>query len=100
MSVGRALSCADDWLNPGPTELLRFGLPDSRSASISETLRRVDPPGGRQRARVGPAEAGADSNEPSTAARWSRTHDPSKGYRAALVATLIELGVEVGSADV
>ena len=57
VSVGRTLGLSDDWLNPGPTELL-------------------------------------------TAARWSRTHDPSDGYRDELVATLIMLGVEVSGADV
>ena len=28
------------------------------------------------------------------AARWSRTHDPSPGYRSVLIAALAALGVE------
>lgn len=34
-----------------------------------------------------------------TAARWSRTHDPSDGYREVLAATLDALGVTVADAD-
>jgi hypothetical protein len=35
-----------------------------------------------------------DQDELLVAARWSRTHDPSPGYRSALVETLRYLGVE------
>ena len=34
------------------------------------------------------------------AARWTRTHDPSDGYREMLLRTLIALGVEADDADV
>jgi len=34
-----------------------------------------------------------------SAARWSRTHDPSDGYHEMLVAMLRELGVETDDVD-
>lgn len=35
-----------------------------------------------------------------TAARWTRTHDPSEGYKDELINLLASLGVEVSDADV
>jgi len=36
--VGRALGLADDWMNPGPTDLLRFGLPEGfQQRTVSRT---------------------------------------------------------------
>ena len=119
VSVGRALGLADDWLNPGPTELLRFGLPEGFEQRVERrcygglTLQVagrldqicfklyavVDQGGGSKHAsdlrRLEPTR-----DELLTAARWSRTHDPSEGYREELVATLGAFGVEAGGADV
>ncbi len=39
-------------------------------------------------------ELDPDQEELLSAARWSRSQDPSPGYRSVLVATLAELGVE------
>lgn len=118
-SVGRALGISEDWLNPGPTELLRFGLPQGFETRVERkrygglTLLiagRLDQVCFKLYAAV---DQGAKSKhasdlrklEPSrdellAAARWSRTHDPSEGYREALVATLVGLGVEVDDVDV
>jgi len=117
-SVGRALGLSDDWLNPGPTEILRFGLPNGFADRVER--RRF---GGLSLQVAGRLDqicfklyAAADQGigskhaadlrrlDPShdellTAARWSRTHDPSEGYREALVAILTALGVEPDDAD-
>ena len=119
VSVGRALGLADDWLNPGPTELLRFGLPEGfeervecrrfggltlqvagRSDQICFKLYAAVDQGGGSKHASDLRKLEPTRDELLTAARWSRTHDPSEGYREALVATLIALGVEVGGADV
>ena len=116
--VGRALGLSDDSLNPGPTELLRFGLPAGFEQRVQRrsygglTLRvagRLDQICFKLYAAV---DQGAGSKhaadlrrlEPTrdellSAARWSRTHDPSAGYREMLVALLRGLGVETDDAD-
>jgi hypothetical protein len=43
---------------------------------------------------------GPAPEELMNAARWTRTHDPSDGYREMLLKTLIALGVEADDADV
>ncbi len=117
-SVGRTLGLSDDRLNPGPTELLRFGLPKgfeqrvqrrSYGGLILHVAGRLDQICFKLYAAV---DQGAGSKHAAdlrrldptqedllTAARWSRTHDPSDGYREALAATLGALGVEVTDAD-
>ncbi len=119
VSVGRALGLADDWLNPGPAGLLRFGLPEGFHKRVEhrqygglalQIAGRFDQICLKLYAAVdqGPASkhvADLRSLQPTreellTAARWSRTHDPSEGYRELLVATLGSLGVEVRDADV
>lgn len=117
-SVGRTLGISEDWLNPGPTELLRFGLPEGFEQRVQrrsfgglilhvagrfdqvcfKLYAAVDQGVGSKHAadlqRLDPTP-----EELLTAARWSRTHDPSDGYRGVLVATLGALGVEVTDAD-
>ncbi len=118
VSTGRALGLPDDWLNPGPTELLRFGLPDGFESRVSRreygglTLQvagrldqicfklyaAVDQGVGSKHAadlrRLEPTES-----ELLGAARWTRTQDPSDGYREVLIATLVAFGVEADDAD-
>lgn len=118
-SVGRALGLSEEWLNPGPTELLRFGLPDGFSQRVAirryggltlQVAGRFDQICFKLYAAVDQglgSKHAADLRklEPTrddllAAARWSRTHDPSEGYHMALVATLLGLGVETTDADV
>ncbi len=112
-SVGRALGLSEDWLNPGPTELLRFGLPNGFRDRVD--IRRyggltvhvagrfdqvcfklyatVDQGSGSKHA----ADLRAlrpTNDELIAAGRWSRTHDPSDGYRRVLAETLADMGVE------
>ena len=117
MRVGRTC-VSDDWLDPGPTELLRFGLPEGFETRVDHrrygglTLQvagRFDQICFKLYAAV---DQGLESkhaadlrkltptrDELLTAARWSRTHDPSDGYRRELAALLTSLGVEVDDAD-
>jgi hypothetical protein len=106
------------WLNPGPTELLRFGLPDgflsrveTRAYGPALTIRyagrfdqihfklyaMVDQGAGRHEADLRALDPTAD--ELVAAARWTRTHDPSEGFRQELVAALAHLGVTDADLD-
>jgi hypothetical protein len=111
--VGRDFDLDENWLNPGPTDLLRWGLPAgfmtrvvTRRYGQSLTVHfagrvdqihfklfaMVDQAGGRH-------EADLRALHPSTAelivaARWSLTQDSSPGYRMVLVEALSALGVE------
>jgi hypothetical protein len=107
-----------DWLNPGPTELLRFGLPDgflsrveTRTYGRALTVRyagrldqihfklyaMVDQGAGRHEADLTALAPTAD--ELLDAARWTRTHDLSEGFRQELVAALAHLGVTDADLD-
>jgi hypothetical protein len=104
-----------DWLNPGPASMLDLGLPEG---FLERALRRsygdaltvmfasrldqihfklyavVDQGPGRHLSdlqALQPSEA-----ELFQAARWSRTHDPSEGYRGVLIEVLQHLGVSDG----
>jgi hypothetical protein len=114
-TVARDFGLSDDWLNPGPTSLLDLGLPDgfaeraerrdfgpglkilfaSRVDQIYLKLyATVDLGGGKHLAdlqALAPTE-----RELLDAARWSRTHDPSEGYRTVLVTVLAHFGVDDG----
>jgi hypothetical protein len=106
------------WLNPGPTELLRFGLPDGflsrvetrtygpaltvlyagRLDQIHLTLyAMVDQGAGRHEADLRVLEPTPE--ELVAAACWTRTHDPSEGFRQELVAVLAHLGVSDADLD-
>jgi hypothetical protein len=100
------------WLNPGPTELLRFGLPDGFLSRVEtrtygpaltvlyagrldqvhlKLYAMVDQGAGRHEADLRALEPTRE--ELLSAARWTRTHDPSEGFRQELVAVLAHLGV-------
>jgi hypothetical protein len=108
-----------DWLNAGPASLLDLGLAEgflqraqrrrygpalsvlfaSRVDQIHLKLYAVVDQGpGRHLAdlrALAPTEA-----ELLAAARWSRSHDPSEGYRSVLIETLEHFGVKHGLDDV
>lgn len=110
--VARDFSLPTDWLNPGPTDLLDFGLPED----FIDRLERRDYGDGltvyfasrydqihfKLYALVdqGPGKHEADlralsptEDELLAAARWSRRHDPSKGYAQVLRQVLAHMGV-------
>jgi hypothetical protein len=101
------------WLNSGPADLLRFGLPGGWEARvvtrrygarlIVSFLGRFDLICTKLYAYVdaGPGKHGGDlralsPTEPELeeAAHWCRTHDPSPGFLAGLGAALQSLGAE------
>jgi hypothetical protein len=111
--VGRALDLDDDWLNAGPTDLLRFGLPPGFAERVVShqyaglTVRlasRVDQVAFKLYAAVdqGPRSKHFKDLQRLTpareellaSARWCRTHDTSEGFRDMLVQALALLGVE------
>lgn len=115
VEVARALDLDDHWLNAGPTNLLRFGLPAGFADRVSVrryqalTVRlaaRVDQVAFKLYAAVdqGPRSKhfrdlqrlGPTEDELLSAARWCRTHDTSEPFRDMLVQALGSLGVESG----
>jgi hypothetical protein len=112
-AVAADFGLAEDWLNAGPTDLLKWGLPDgvmSRvvTRSYGTTLvvhfagrldqihfklfAMVDQGGGRHEADL--RALSPTPGELSAAARWSTTQDPSPGYRSVLGDALRFLGVD------
>jgi hypothetical protein len=111
--VARDFGLPTSWLNPGPTDLLRFGLPTGFRERL-ETRRygafltvhfagRVDQIHFKLYAMVdqgsGKHEADLQALRPTSAellaaARWAITHDPSEGFRQELKAVLASLGVD------
>jgi hypothetical protein len=117
LDVARTYGLANDWINFGPASLLDLGLPAGflgrlerrdygglvtwlagRFDMICFKLYAAADQGPRSRHLQDLEELAPDPDELLTAARWSLTHDPSPGYRSALVETLRRLGV--GDADV
>jgi hypothetical protein len=117
--VGDALGIGEAWLNCGPTGLIDFGLPPGLEERV--TVRRY----GALEVHVPAREdlicfklyAAVDQGERSkhfgdlrgmtptpqellTAARWTRTHDPSPGFLAELRRILALLGVAGEDVDV
>ena len=111
--VARDFGLAQDWLNPGPTDLLRWGLPEGfRSRVVTRRYGRalivhfagrldqvhfklyamVDQAGGRHEADLRALHPTKD--EIVMAARWTRTQDPSPGFRMVLIEALEHLGVQ------
>jgi hypothetical protein len=111
--VARDFSLLPQWLNPGPTELLEFGLPDGFVGRLERRdhgtgltayfASRLDQIHFKLYAAVdegGPGKHEADLRalapteaELIAAARWSQTHDPSPGYAQELRGALEFLGV-------
>lgn len=111
--VARARGLRPDWLNPGPTSLLDLGLPTGFAERLETraykalTLHlagRFDQIAFKLYAAV---DQGPDSKhtadlraltpapaELRIAARWTRTHDPSEGFRGQLLQALASFGVE------
>jgi hypothetical protein len=111
--VARDFSLPTDWLNPGPTALLEFGLPERflkrlerRDYGDSLTVyfaSRYDQIHFKLYALVdqGPGKHEADlralsptEEELLAAARWSTSHDPSEGYARVLRNVLTDFGVD------
>jgi hypothetical protein len=116
--VGRILGLAEDWLNPGPTELLRFGLPDGfldrvetrrygaltlhlagRFDQICFKVYAAADQGMRSKHAADLRALQPTGEELLAAARWSTTHDPSGGYRQELLTLLAAFGVESADAE-
>jgi len=110
--VARDFGLPTDWLNPGPTDLLQFGLPagflsrvETRAHGSALTIRyasrldqihfklyaTVDQGAGRHETDL--RALAPSAAELLAAARWTRTHDPSEGFRQELAAALAHLGV-------
>jgi hypothetical protein len=111
--VARDFDLPADWLNAGPADMFRFGLPDGFAGRLTRrdygpclTVRfasRFDQSHFKLYAVVdqGPGKHEQDLRalEPTreellSAARWSRTQDPSDGYLTVLVQALAHFGVE------
>lgn len=111
--VGRDLMLDEAWLNPGPTDLLDFGLPDGFWSRVQPRrygdFLTVDFAGRLDQVHLklfamadqGPGRHEADlralkptRDELVTAARWTRRHDPSEGFRSVLQQALHYLGVD------
>ncbi len=111
--VARDFGLPENWLNTGPAALLDFGLPEgfverlerqeygasltvhfaSRFDQIHFKLYAMADQG------AGKHEADLRALSPTraellAAAHWTRTHDPSEGFREQLVGALSYLGVE------
>jgi len=114
--VAHDFSLKEDWLNPGPTDLLDFGLPEGLldrvetrhygGALTIHLASRFDQVHFKLYALVdrGPGKHEADLRalEPApedllAAARWACTHDPSEGFERELRGTLAHLGVDDAS---
>lgn len=114
--VARDFSLPDEWLNAGPSDLLRFGLPEgflvrAEPRSFGEYLEvrfasRIDQIYLKLYAAVdqGPGKHSQDlealkptAEELVAAAGWARTHDPSEGFNDVLRQVLDHYGVTDGS---
>ena len=117
-TVARDFGLSDDWLNPGPTSLLDLGLPDgfyerAQHRAYGPGLEilfasRVDQIHLKLYATVNQGAGkhfdDLEALQPTEqelldAARWSRSHDPSEGYRSVLARVLAHLGVDDGRLD-
>ncbi len=111
--VALTLGLAPDWLNPGPTSLLSFGLPEGFAGRMCQRdfaglvvhlAGRFDQicfkffaaveQGPRSKhaqdlGRLSPTHA-----DLLAAAQWARSHDPSDGFRLISRQTLAAFGVE------
>jgi hypothetical protein len=109
-TVGRTLNLPDDWLNTGPADIFRMGLPEgferrliSHSFGTHLTVHfsgRIDQINFKLYASVDRGGYHIDDllqlkptgDEILEASRWSRTHDVSDGYAELLRLLLSDLG--------
>lgn len=116
--VAAALDLPERWLNPGPTDLLHFGLPPgferrlitrgyrglvvhlaSRVDQICLKLYAAVDQGPRSKHAADLRQLAPTGDELMEAARWARTHDPSDGFRQEMVAALRLFDVEADDFD-
>jgi hypothetical protein len=111
--VARDFDLDENWLNSGPTDLLRWGLPDGFLSRVVtrrygpalivhfagrldqihfKLYAMVDQAGGRHEADLRALDPSPE--ELIAAARWTVTQDPSPGYRMVLKEALRALGIE------
>lgn len=111
--VARDFDLEPDWLNPGPADLLDFGLPEGFMDRVGtrhfgpaltvhfagrydqvhlKLYALVDQGAGRHEDDLRALRPTGE--ELLAAARWSRTHDTSPGFRRELLRVLEHLGVE------
>ena len=102
----------ENWLNPGPTDLLRHGLPKgfmerattraygsltlqiaSREDQVFFKLFAAVDSSPRSKHTADLRLLNPSREELLAAARWARTHDPSEGFRTLLHSALVQLGV-------
>jgi hypothetical protein len=105
--VARVLNLPTNWMNGGPTSLLRFGLPEGfryrlqrrayggLGVSLASRFDQIhfklyaaadDKPLGKHHADLKQLKPTRD--ELVAAARWAMTHDPSEGFRLILSGVL------------
>jgi hypothetical protein len=85
--VARDFSLPAGWLNPGPTDLLEFGLP----VGFIDRLEHRDYGDGLTVYFA--SRYDQIHFKLLEAARWSRRHDPSEGYEQVLREVLAHMGV-------
>lgn len=110
--VAAATGLAEDWVNPGPTSLLEFGLPEgfagrvetrtydalvlhiaSRVDQISFKLYACVDQGPRSKHTQDLRALSPTPDELRRAAAWCRSQNPSEGFAGQLVLALREFGV-------
>jgi hypothetical protein len=115
--VGRALGLSETWLNNGPASLMDLGLPvglesrvtvrrygtlevhlPSRTDQIAFKLYAAVDQGPRSKHFSDLVQLAPTADELVEAARWTRTHDPSEGFRSQLLQALAAFGVEQSDA--
>jgi hypothetical protein len=111
--IARDFGLDENWLNAGPADLLKWGLPKGFMARVVtrhygsalvvhfagrvdqvhfKLFAMVDQGGGRHEADLRALKPTSD--ELVAAARWSLTQDPSPGYKMVLADALRVLGVD------
>jgi hypothetical protein len=111
-AVARDFDLGENWLNAGPTDLIKWGLPEGFMTRVVtrrygpaltvhfagrvdqihfKLFAMVDQGGGRHETDL--RALNPNVAELIAAARWSMTQDPSPGYKAVLIDALRYLGV-------